>query len=471
MSDLQIRVLALSLLGALFVAGPAVAQLNFSVSPTPVGSGARAAGMSDAFVAVADDATAASWNPAGLVQLEEPEFSFVHAYNRLGEDISAMEDPNFDTGFNNSFSGDDNSVNFASFVYPTYVLGRNMSFSISYQNRYDFGRSLNTNFNSFNPDFGGSGNSVTNIARFGFEQSGALGTITPAFAISLTNTLSVGVSMNFWRDNIFSQNDWTINQTLDRSTFQNGTLQGTLSADQVENFRDFSGENYIIGVLWNATDKWNIGLRYDTSFIGEVNYFRQTNVLQNGVSQTTIESDKRTLKFPWTFAIGTSYRFTDRFTLSMDMSVSDWNESYLEDGAGQRFQLIDGIQEGAQGSTHIERNVVVRLGAEYVFIPKNLNENLDYLWSLRGGLVYEEEPATGKATGGPNAALPGDGKPESFYGASIGVGLLVKQRFNFDFAYQFRYGDGVNSDFITGPEGFSEDTKQHRLILSTVIYF
>ena len=35
-------------------------ELELPISPTPVGSGARAAGMADAFVAIADDATAAS---------------------------------------------------------------------------------------------------------------------------------------------------------------------------------------------------------------------------------------------------------------------------------------------------------------------------------------------------------------------------------------------------------------------------
>ena len=44
-------------------------------NPNPVGSGARAMGMSNAFIAVADDATAASWNPAGLAQLVRPEMS------------------------------------------------------------------------------------------------------------------------------------------------------------------------------------------------------------------------------------------------------------------------------------------------------------------------------------------------------------------------------------------------------------
>src|SRR5262245_55053965 len=41
------------------------------------GSGARAFGMGGAFLARADDATAASWNPAGLSYLRLPELSLV----------------------------------------------------------------------------------------------------------------------------------------------------------------------------------------------------------------------------------------------------------------------------------------------------------------------------------------------------------------------------------------------------------
>ncbi len=42
-----------------------------------IGTGARSRGMGKAFLAVSDDATAISWNPAGLIQLERPEFSVV----------------------------------------------------------------------------------------------------------------------------------------------------------------------------------------------------------------------------------------------------------------------------------------------------------------------------------------------------------------------------------------------------------
>ena len=43
-----------------------------------IGTGARPVGMGGAFCAVADDATAAYWNPAGLAALRVPEVSAMH---------------------------------------------------------------------------------------------------------------------------------------------------------------------------------------------------------------------------------------------------------------------------------------------------------------------------------------------------------------------------------------------------------
>ena len=41
------------------------------------GTGARAVGLGGAFIALADDASAVSFNPAGLAQLLSPEFCLV----------------------------------------------------------------------------------------------------------------------------------------------------------------------------------------------------------------------------------------------------------------------------------------------------------------------------------------------------------------------------------------------------------
>ncbi len=74
-----IFVLALTLILGLGVvqeseAGVAEATVIFlQISP-----GARAGGMGEAFVAVADDATTTYWNPAGLAFIDEQELTFMH---------------------------------------------------------------------------------------------------------------------------------------------------------------------------------------------------------------------------------------------------------------------------------------------------------------------------------------------------------------------------------------------------------
>ena len=43
-----------------------------------IGVGARASALGDAFVAIANDASALYWNPAGLVQFKNDEIIFSH---------------------------------------------------------------------------------------------------------------------------------------------------------------------------------------------------------------------------------------------------------------------------------------------------------------------------------------------------------------------------------------------------------
>lgn len=72
----------LFLIGGLF-AGPAHAT-KFAGAFMADGGGARALGMGSAFVAVADDASASFFNPAGLVDAQRPEFLLMHS-ERFGD--------------------------------------------------------------------------------------------------------------------------------------------------------------------------------------------------------------------------------------------------------------------------------------------------------------------------------------------------------------------------------------------------
>ena len=74
-------VIAISLGAAVAAAGAAD---KYSADWMTYGAGARALGMGGAFVAVADDATAPYWNPAGMPAVEGAAFSAMHSYTFNG---------------------------------------------------------------------------------------------------------------------------------------------------------------------------------------------------------------------------------------------------------------------------------------------------------------------------------------------------------------------------------------------------
>jgi long-subunit fatty acid transport protein len=180
--------------------------------------------------------------------------------------------------------------------------------------------------------------------------------------------------------------------------------------------------------------------------------------------------EKREISFPDTLALGMAWRPNDRLTVALDVSRTDWNDLIVKDRQGRRFSLVDGTDRAnALQRTDFDPTWAVRLGSEYVFIPREPGEDLPWLWTLRGGLSYEEEPASGRSDR--NFFSKGNGEPDRFYGLSLGAGVLIGQRVNIDLAWQMRYGPGVNGDLNPGVEGFDDDELRHRLLLSTVVYF
>ena len=457
---------------ALAQGGPLGADRSVPPTPSPVGSGARAAGMANAFVAIADDASAASWNPAGLVQLERPEFSIVGEYGWTEDDFTSTAQPEI----NGLHSFDDASLNFLSVVYPLRkpVLGRNVVLSLSYQRRYDFTRQFDARLST--RQVGPGGALLGQRSHLDFEQSGGLGALSPSLAFELTKRLSVGASLNIFRSGLIGEDGWE-QTTRVRSVFSSGASLSTSNGFSSESYEDISGESVTLGALWRASSRWTLGLRYDSALNATTDYSaidRDLRLVPNAAQPLLINrartDEQRKLRFPATVSLGTAYRPNDRLTISLDLSRTDWSNAYVKAKDGTKYSLIDGADLGDPlRRTKFDAAYAVRLGAEYLFIPKQRGETLDALWSLRGGLFMEQEPASGRDASRPLA--PGDGNPDTFYGATVGVGLLLKQRVNIDAAYQFRFGNDVNGDLNPGVGGFNADEQSHRFVLSTVVYF
>jgi len=202
-------------------------------APLPVGSGARALGQAGAFTAVADDATAASWNPAGLVQLESPEVSAVYRFSAR-EDTHESKDPDLDTGRDRYTSSE---LNYLSAVYSLMLDNGNAVVSLNYQEAYDFTHTFTARFSG-----GSQQNSDTTINQTFFEattnyfsdpnqtltiiadvvtdaesqidqmldfalltgidfrQSGTIDAFSPAIAFDISPKFSVGMAFNFYTD-------------------------------------------------------------------------------------------------------------------------------------------------------------------------------------------------------------------------------------------------------------------------------
>ena len=67
--------------GVVVSSGPALCSDSHAGAFLRMGVGARALGMGGAFTAIADDATASYWNPAGLTKIENIEATFMYSAN------------------------------------------------------------------------------------------------------------------------------------------------------------------------------------------------------------------------------------------------------------------------------------------------------------------------------------------------------------------------------------------------------
>lgn len=437
---------ALMLVLAAQYAVPALSQetalfqrIEIPSSFNPVGSGARALGMGGAFIAVADDATAASWNPGGLLQVAKPEISIV------GDFFHRIEDINFGTHpeSNGSQSVDKWDINYLSATYPFVLWQRNMVASVNYQQLYDFTRQWNFPLRIADE----TGYIDQNVEN---RQDGDLSALGLAYAIQLTRKVYFGLTFNIWNDDI-TDNEW------ENKTFQwgNGDDRGDrfeLYGETVETF-SFEGWNMNFGVLWNPTAKLTVGAVLKTPFDADLTRkfsSRQVIGFDNPAfadqdSSSSFEEEE-TLSIPISYGIGLAYRFSDAFSMSLDIYRTEWDDFELEDSSGNKTSPISGKPTGESA---VDATTQVRMGAEYLFIKPT------YVVPVRCGLFYDPAPT--------------EGGTDAFYGFSLGTGVGCK-RYIWDIAYQFRYGSDV-SEFLFDPIDFSQDVAEHTVYTSLIVHF
>jgi len=456
MKPIYISIIFLAVFSISSAWGQITQTVEISSSPNPVGSGARALGMGGAFIGVADDATAASWNPAGLIQLEKPEASIVGAYNKRNEDTTYKAFPEASGPQDVSTYG----INYLSVAYPFSALNKHMIVSLNYQHLYDFNKkvSYGYSFTDLTPP------ALSMHQDINYDQEGAFKSISPAFAVQVTPTLSLGLTLNIWEHGLY-ENNWesryrsqgngnfagfpfNVQKRIDESYTMDSLKVDFLDPSAWQNI------NFNLGLMWNINSKVTFGAVFKSPFEASLNHdyrFESTvtfSTLPAGNSHDEIlRSETVVLDMPMSYGVGLSFRLSDQFTIGSDIYQTRWSDYVLHTADGQKMNPISGK---LQRDSAIDDTIQLRLGAEYLFMA-----DYKYIIPLRAGIFYDPEPA--------------DKSPDDFYGFSLGSGIAYKQ-FIFDIAYQYRFGRDVRTVNV-GNEDSSQDVDQHTVYMSLIYHF
>jgi len=223
--------------------------------------GARSMGLGGAFVALADDATAAFANPAGLVQLMQPEISlelrkrnFSTPYTAGGRALGAPTGYGIDTidGLRTSFSNDTTSgLSFLSFVYP----GNKWSLAVYRHQLADFAVRTELNGLFGDAEEGGTRRELDQVTSTDLEiiNNGVSG------SLELSESLSLGFGLSYFVGSIdVSGSSYLVDQFPETFWDRNSFL-----ADRILETSRFLSESSDWGInagfLWRFAEGWRLG--------------------------------------------------------------------------------------------------------------------------------------------------------------------------------------------------------------------
>ena len=318
--------------------------------------GARSLGMGAAFIGLADDATAAESNPAGLTILTKPEVSAHFRRSRFENEF-----PNTVEGRGlGTFDSNVSSPSFFSIVIPR----GSVAASAYYQRSVDYAMS-----SSF------TGRFVDRPSRIEFQNTDSVSTdflvenLGLSLALKLGPKASVGGSVR--RTNIKVAFDQRIDFTAPAfpGFTSNFTAGISDSADKI---------TFNAGVLVNPSSKISLGAVYKKGATFDLAQTFTGRTVIPGLP-TESESDTGVTEFtiPDSFGAGVALRATDHFTILADVVRIMYSDISAEG------TLFADFSEG--GAEPIKDGTEIHGGVEYTF---SLGSSL---LALRAGVYMDPD--------------------------------------------------------------------------------
>ncbi len=375
-------------------------------------------GFGGAFVALADDATAAFANPAGLTQLIRPEFSiearhWSHAipYTVGGRVEGLPSGVGLDStaGLRTAESGHDTvGPSFLSFAYPA---GR-WTLAV-YRHQY-----ADLEFSGATQGLYGGGTDCCQIRLWDNRWTSDMDVLSYGLSAGyrLLDRLDIGLTAVYYDASFHahvSEYFWDAD-TPEAFAAPNSYLPEQLVRSE-DLFVDDTDWAVNVGFLWRLTSSWSLGGVYRQGFQGEIGArLIAGQAFDLGVPPGEVigENFGVGVDFPDIYGVGLAYRSADgRLTVSCQWDRVEYSD--IPESLGINDQTIDDANE-------------LHLGAEYVFLDSTP------IIALRFGTWYEPDHQMRPIVDDPwLAALTVDGDDEFHFAAGLGVAM---ERFQFDLA-------------------------------------
>ena len=382
--------------------------------------GARSLALAGAFIGLADDATAAYTNPAGLTVLSTPEVSaevrhwkYTSVYVDSGHAFGPPTGDGIDTisGIRlGESSSDTDGLSFLSFVYPR----ERWAIAFYRHEQANFAAAQRTNGAFFEADgFSSRLSPVDGTYELDIVNLGV------SLAIQVSENLSLGFGVSNYELEIDSRT------TRFDVFFDDPPV---FSPDNIFNIETMSGEDddfgLNLGFLWTIDDSWQLGgvYRQGGSFD-----FLTTNESEFFATQR----QPATLNVPDQYGLGVAFNPTERFTITFDPVLVEY--SSLTENTTSIFGQIDPDAAAAASRLEADDALELRLGFEYVW------PTLQYPFALRAGLWQEEDHRIA-FQGAPDSSLAERSTALLFFEGddelhvTLGLGIVFGEVFQLDAA-------------------------------------
>ena len=314
--------------------------------------GARSLGLAGAFTAVADDATAAVANPAGLANLSTTEVS-LHLRN-FDSDVAFFDSDAFDSGLtkvhgdlNKTYSDSGSEISFASVVKPF----DNWVISAYYLNQLEF-QSDQQQSDIVTDDFYIDTYTNSNSIEAALEAFGA------SVAYRISSTFSIGVTVQSTKLDLASTDMWSIDHVNNwEFNYPNPEEAITQFIDHwavgsvigLDKESDSSDRDTVfnVGLLWNISQKFSVGLVYrqgaefDLQATGFGSFeigcisgsalpeadCMELDAMNEGIGYSGSEQLPVPVSVPSTTTLGLVWRPANTFMVSLDINRIGYSES------------------------------------------------------------------------------------------------------------------------------------------------